>query len=181
MPRDGKLLVLANGSYGRRIAEIARRLGRLGGVAELPEDEAFTAETAMAALREHSAITDVALVHCETTSGLLNPVAAIAAAVRGSGRRLIVDAMSSFGAVPIDGAQAPFTALIGSANKGLEGVPGLGFVIAETAHLRRCEGNAVSLSLDLWDQWRGFRNDPAVALHASGAGRGGAVRRARSA
>ena len=64
--------------------------------------------------------------------------------------------MSSFRAVPIDGAAAPFTALVGSANKGLEGVPGLGFVIAEVAHLARCEGNSVSLSLDVWEQWRGF-------------------------
>ena len=156
VPRDGGLLVLANGSYGRRIAEMARRLGRLAGVLELPEDTAFTAEGVAAALHSDPSITDVALVHCETTSGLLNPLAPIAAVARDLGRRLIVDAMSSFGAVPIDGVRAPFTAVIGSANKGLEGVPGLGFVIAETAYLQRCEGRAVSVSLDLWEQWRGF-------------------------
>jgi len=70
-----------------------------------------------------------------------------------------VDAMSSFGAIPIDGAKIPFTALIASANKALEGVPGLGFVIAETAYLRGCAGNASSLSLDLFDQWRGFESN----------------------
>ncbi len=103
-----------------------------------------------------SAITDVALIHCETTSGLLNPLPEIAASVRQAGRRLLVDAMSSFGAIPIDGAAIPFTALIGSSNKGLEGVPGLGFVIVETAYLGTCAQNASSLSLDLFDQWRGF-------------------------
>jgi 2-aminoethylphosphonate-pyruvate transaminase len=125
-------------------------------VIEVAEDRVIDAAAVATALAEDPALTDVALVHCETTSGLLNPLAPIAAAVRAAGRRLIVDAMSSFGAVPIDGAATPFTALIGSANKGLEGVPGLGFVIAEISHLARCEGNSVSLSLDLWEQWRSF-------------------------
>ena len=156
VPRDGRLLVLVNGSYGRRIATMARRLGRLGGVLEVAEDQVIDPAAVAAALEADPALTDVALVHCETTSGLLNPLGPIAAAVHGAGRRLIVDAMSSFGAVPIDGAATPFTALVGSANKGLEGVPGLGYVIAETAHLARCEGNSVSLSLDVWEQWRGF-------------------------
>ena len=156
VPRDGKLLVLVNGSYGRRIVDMARRLRRLGGVLEVGEDEVIDTAATAAALDADPSLTDVALVHCETTSGLLNPLGPIADAVRNAGRRLIVDAMSSFGAVPIDGAATPFTALVGSANKGLEGVPGLGFVIAQTAHLVRCEGNSVSLSLDLWEQWRGF-------------------------
>ena len=156
VPRDGKLLVLANGSYGHRIAAMARRLGRLGGVLEVAEDAVIDADAVTTALAGDPAITDVALVHCETTSGLLNPLAPIASAVRAAGCRLIVDAMSSFGAVPIDGAMTPFTALVGSANKGLEGVPGLGFVIADKDHLARCEGNSLSLSLDLWEQWRGF-------------------------
>ena len=156
VPREGKLLVLVNGSYGRRIADMARRLGRLGGVLEVGEDQVIEAASVAAALDADPALTDVALVHCETTSGLLNPLGPIAETVRNAGRRLLVDAMSSFGAVPIDGAATPFTALVGSANKGVEGVPGLGFVIAEKAHLARCEGNSISLSLDLWEQWRGF-------------------------
>ncbi len=156
VPRDGRLLVLVNGAYGRRIAEMARRLGRACATLEMPENQAIPPEAVARALAADPAITDVALVHCETTSGLLNPLEAIAACVRQAGRRLLVDAMSSFGAVPIDGARVHCTALIGSSNKGLEGVPGLGFVIAETAHLRGCEGNAVSLSLDLYAQWRGF-------------------------
>ena len=156
VPRDGRLLVLVNGSYGRRIAAMARRLGRLGSVLEVAENKVIDPAAVAAALAGDPALTDVALVHCETTSGLLNPLGPIAAVVQAAGRRLIVDAMSSFGAVPIDGTATPFTALVGSANKGLEGVPGLGYVIAETAHLATCEGNSVSISLDLWDQWRGF-------------------------
>jgi 2-aminoethylphosphonate-pyruvate transaminase len=156
VPRDGRLLVLVNGAYGHRIAAMARRLGRFGAVLEVAENQPIDPDAVAATLAADPSLTDVALVHCETTSGLLNPLAPIAAAVRAAGRRLIVDAMSSFGAVPIDGAATPFSALVGSANKGLEGVPGLGFVIAEIAHLAGCEGNSVSLSLDLWEQWRGF-------------------------
>lgn len=154
VPRDGRLLVLINGAYGHRIAEMARRLGRDCVLLEEPEDQAIAPDAVAARLAADPAITDVALVHCETTSGLLNPLADIAAVVQQAGRRLLVDAMSSFGAVPI--APVPCTALIGSSNKGLEGVPGLGFVIADIAHLLTCEGNAVSLSLDLFAQWRGF-------------------------
>jgi len=156
VPRDGRLLVLVNGAYGRRIAEMTHRLGRGVAILEVPENQVIPPDAVARALAADPAVTDVALVHCETTTGLLNPLAEIAACVRDAGRRLLVDAMSSFGAVPIDGAQVPCTALIGSANKGLEGVPGLGFVIADIAHLGTCEGNAVSLSLDLFAQWRGF-------------------------
>ena len=156
VPRDGRLLVLVNGAYGRRVVEIARRLGRACVSLEAPEDQPIVPSRVAEALAADAAITDVVLVHCETTSGLLNPLPEIAAVVQQAGRRLLVDAMSSFGAMPIDGARIPFTALIGSANKGLEGVPGLGFVIAETAHLQTCADNASSLSLDLFDQWRGF-------------------------
>ena len=156
VPRDGRLLVLVNGAYGQRIVAMARRLGRECVVLQAPEDQAIAADEVAAALAADPAVTDVALVHCETTSGLLNPLEEIAAVVQAARRRLLVDAMSSFGAIPIDGARVRFAALIGSANKGLEGVPGLAYVIAETGHLAGCAGNASSLSLDLHDQWRGF-------------------------
>ena len=159
VPRDGKLLVLVNGAYGRRIAEMARRVGRLGRVLEVAEDQPVPPDAVRAALADDAAITDVALVHCETTSGILNPLAPIAEIVQAGGRRLILDAMSSFGAVPIDLRATPCAAVVGSANKGLEGVPGLGFVVAELAHLGTCADNAVSLSLDLHAQWRGFETN----------------------
>ncbi len=159
VPRDGTLLVLVNGAYGRRIADMAARIGRLGGVLEVAENRPIEAEQVRLALAQDPGITDVALVHCETTSGLLNPLAPVADVVRQAGRRLILDAMSAFGAVPIDLRVTPCTAVIGSANKGLEGVPGLGFVIAEQAHLAGCAQHAVSLSLDLHAQWRGFETN----------------------
>lgn len=156
LPRDGRLLVLVNGSYGRRIVTIAARLGRSVATLQTAEDEAIDAGAVAARLAADPAITDVALVHCETTSGLLNPLDAIAAVVEAAGRRLMVDAMSSFGVVPIDGRVTRFASLMASSNKGLEGVPGLGFVLAERALLEQSAGVSSSLSLDLHDQWRGF-------------------------
>ncbi len=156
VPREGRLLVLVNGAYGRRAVDIARRLGRSVVALEKPEDEAFGAEAVAEALRADPAVTDVLLVHLETTSGLVNPLAPIAAAVHAAGRRLLLDAMSSFGAIPIDLAETPCAALMASANKCLEGVPGLAFVIAETGHLAAMAGNSASTSLDLQAQHAGF-------------------------
>ena len=102
------------------------------------------------------AITHVAAVHCETTSGILNPIREIAAVVAAAGRSLLIDAMSAFGALPIDAASVPFDALAASSNKCLEGVPGMGFVLIRRSLLEKAAGNAPSLSLDLHDQWKGF-------------------------
>ncbi len=156
VPREGRLLVLVNGAYGRRMVTIASRLGRSVDTIEAGEDEAIDPGAVAARLAADPAITDVGLVHCETTSGLLNPLGAIAGVVEAAGRRLMVDAMSSFGAVPIDGRAVRFASLMASSNKGLEGVPGLGFVLAERALLAGSAGTSSSLSLDLHDQWRGF-------------------------
>jgi 2-aminoethylphosphonate-pyruvate transaminase len=156
VPPAGHLLVLVNGAYGRRALDIARRAGRACTALEVGEDQPVLATDVHSALAANPAVTDVFLVHCETTTGLLNPLADIAACVAAQGKRLLVDAMSAFGAVPIDGAATPFTALMGSANKGLEGVPGLAFVIVGKQHLSRCGGHCGSVSLDLYEQWRGF-------------------------
>ncbi len=156
VPRDGRLLVLVNGAYGHRMVAMARRLGRQLVVIEAAEDQPIAPDAVAAALAADPAITDVALVHCETTSGLLNPLADVAAIVQAAGRRFIVDAMSSFGAIPIDGGSFRFSALVGSANKGLEGVPGLAYAIAEKGHLAASADNASSISLDLHDQWRAY-------------------------
>ena len=156
VPRAGKLLVLVNGAYGRRAADMAACMGRNVATLECPEDQAVAPGEVERALRADPAITDVLLVHLETTSGLLNPLQDIAAVVRASGRRLLLDAMSSLGAVPIDLRITPCSAVMASANKCLEGVPGLAYVIAETAHLAAMAGNSGSVSLDLHAQWRGF-------------------------
>lgn len=158
-PPDGRTLLLVNGAYGRRMAEMLRRLGRDHLVREWPENEAVDPDALDRMLADDAGITDVALVHCETTSGLLNPLDRVASVVRRHDRRLLLDAMSSFGVLPIDAAALGLTAVMASSNKGLEGVPGIGFVIAESIHLSRCAGHATSLSLDLHDQAEGFRRN----------------------
>jgi 2-aminoethylphosphonate-pyruvate transaminase len=159
VPHDGKLLVLANGAYGERIARIAKVAGNECIVLRSPEDEPVSPAQTEAALVADPAITHVAVVHCETTTGLLNPIEDIGAIVQRHGRAYIVDAMSSFGAVPIDAAATGIDFLISSANKCIEGVPGFSFVIAKRDALLACEGNARSVSLDLHAQWRGLEND----------------------
>jgi len=154
-PSD-KLLVLINGAYGRRIAQIARRLGRPAEILEWAENAPVDAEAVARVLDADPTVTHVALVHCETTSGLLNPLAEVAAACARAGRPLILDAMSSFGALPIDLTTTQVMAVLASSNKCLEGVPGLGFALVERAALAAAKDVSPSLSLDLHDQWRGF-------------------------
>jgi len=151
---SGKLLVLINGAYGRRMARICDILARAYVTFETPEDVPPTAAEIADVLAADGAITHVAAVHCETTSGILNPIEDIAAVVADAGRALIVDAMSSFGALPLDAGTIPLTALAASANKCLEGAPGMAFAIIEKEALAAAAGNAPSLSLDLHDQWR---------------------------
>jgi 2-aminoethylphosphonate-pyruvate transaminase len=159
LPAAGKLLVLANGSYGERMVAIATRLGRPVEALRWPEDRPVEPERVEQALAADPAISHVALVHCETTSGILNPFEAVAAVVARHGRTLILDAMSSFGALPIDLSATPAAAVLASSNKGLEGVPGLGFALVERQAIAAAKGNSRSISLDLHDQWRSFEGN----------------------
>lgn len=154
IPEGGKLLAINNGAYGSRIAQIAARLRISCVEMTLPETTAASADEVEACLGADVAITHVALVHCETTTGLLNPATEIGRVVKDHGRIFILDAMSSFGGIPmsIDNLGADY--LISSANKCIQGVPGFGFVIARRSALEACAGQARSLSLDLYDQWR---------------------------
>ena len=154
VPRDGRLLVLVNGAYGRRMVRICEYLGRASVAFETAEDTPPSGIEVAEVLRADPAVTHVAMVHCETTSGILNPVADIAAAVAESDRRLIVDAISSFGALDLDAAALPCDAVIASANKCLEGAPGFGFAVIARDALKAAVGNSASLSLDLHDQWQ---------------------------
>ncbi|MDH3234439.1 MAG: 2-aminoethylphosphonate--pyruvate transaminase [Alphaproteobacteria bacterium] len=156
IPRDGKALVLVNGAYGNRVAKILTVLGRTHEVYETAEDTPPDPEEVARRLGADPAIGHVVLVHCETTSGILNPVKAIADVVAAAGRALILDAMSAFGALPLDLSQTPIDAVLASSNKCLEGVPGIGFALIRTDALDAAAGNAPSLSLDLHDQWRGL-------------------------
>lgn len=151
-----KLLVLVNGAYGRRMMEIARRLGRPAEAMTWLEDAPVDAAALAERLAADPAITHVAVVQVETTTGLINPVEAVAQATARGGRRLIVDAMAGFGAVPLDLASTPVEAVLASSNKCLEGPPGIGFALVEAGALAASAGAAPSLALDLHDQWRGF-------------------------
>lgn len=154
VPKDGKVLVPDNGSYCKRIVRIMSYLGREAVV--LPHGEQAPADPARidAVLTADATITHVAQVHCETGTGILNPLPQIAAIVEKHGRGLIIDAMSSFGAMPIDARTLRFDALIAASGKCLEGVPGMGFVIARREALERSGGNTHSLAMDLLDQWQ---------------------------
>src|SRR5580698_5979561 len=142
IPRNGKLLVLVNGAYGRRIAQTARVHGISLDVLEIAENRKFTPELVAKHLASVNGITHVAVVHCETTSGILNQVEEIGHVVHASGATYIVDAMSSFGAVPIDMAGSHIDFLISSANKCIEGVPGFGFILANRRTLDAAKGHA---------------------------------------
>ncbi|MFQ5959274.1 MAG: 2-aminoethylphosphonate--pyruvate transaminase, partial [Alphaproteobacteria bacterium] len=159
LPPDGKMLVLVNGAYGRRIARICEVMGRAYTTLETPEDVPNDVAALDAALGADAAITHVAAIHCETTSGILNPIEEIAEIVAGHGRRLIIDAMSAFGALPLDATAVPFDAVVASSNKCLEGVPGVGFAVIREEALKAAKGNAHSLSLDLHDQWRAMEGN----------------------
>ena len=154
LPARGKLLVLSNGAYGRRIAQIAARLGinhRVLEVAEICPPDLSQIERTFQTDRK---ISHVAMVHCETTTGMLNPVAAVGRLVKQYGKMFLLDAMSSFGGIPLSCEEIGASFLISSANKCIQGTPGFGFVIADRQPLTASEGSARSLSLDLFDQWR---------------------------
>jgi 2-aminoethylphosphonate-pyruvate transaminase len=150
------LLVLANGAYGSRLAQIARVLKISVEVLEWAPNQAVDVAAVEKRLAERQEISMVAVVHCETTAGIVNPIEEIGAAVKEMGRRYFVDAMSSFGALPVNLADCGIDFLVSSANKCIEGVPGFTFILCKKASLESCEGQARSLSLDLFAQWKGF-------------------------
>ncbi len=159
VPRDGRLLVLVNGAYGERMMKIAKYLGRPAIALSCAEDRAPDLGSLEALLAEDPAITHVAAVHCETTSGILNPIERIAEIVAKHGRGLVIDAMSAFGALPLDVRTVPCDAIVASSNKCFEGAPGMAYAILRQSVLESCEGNSHSLSLDLYDQWRAMEGN----------------------
>jgi 2-aminoethylphosphonate-pyruvate transaminase len=158
VPADGKLLILINGAYGERMAKICRLAGHRFDTISWAEDQPVDVARLEQALSNRE-ITHVAVVHCETTSGILNPIEDIAKVTARHGRSLLIDSMSGFGALPIDGRELSFDALVASSNKCLEGVPGIGFVVARKSTLEARAGSARSLSLDLYDQWQAMEKN----------------------
>ncbi len=153
VPRDGKVLVLANGAYGLRAAQTMQYLGRACTLVDKGDYLPPRGDEVAAALDADPAITHVIAIHCETSSGILNPVAEISRAVYARGRKLLIDSMSAFGAVPLDVNEIRYDVMVSSANKCIEGVPGFGFVIARKSELEAARGRSHSLSLDVHAQW----------------------------
>ncbi|WP_036746754.1 2-aminoethylphosphonate--pyruvate transaminase [Paenibacillus sp. UNC451MF] len=153
IPSNGKLAVLVNGAYGARIAQMAGVLNIDMVVLDFGETERADAARLEALLQQDAEITHVAVVHGETTTGMLNPIREIGAIAKQYGKTYIVDAMSTFGGIELDVAELQIDFLISSSNKCIQGVPGFGFVIAKREELALCRGRARSLALDLFDQW----------------------------
>lgn len=154
IPQDGKLLVAINGAYGRRMVDIARTLKIATATIISPESRPIDPAEIEETLARDPAITHLGAIHCETTTGILNPVEQIGCLARAHRRIFLVDAMSSFGGIPMDIRGWRIDFLISSANKCIQGVPGFSFVLARGNLLLEAEGRARSVSLDLLSQWK---------------------------
>jgi len=159
VPSSGKVLILINGAYGARMQAICEYHGLPSDVLQWPEDKPVDPKQVAGRLAEDSGITHVAVVHCETTTGILNPIQAVGKVVADAGRALLIDSMSAFGALPVSAKEIKFDALVASSNKCLEGVPGMGFCLASESALAATQGNSDSLCLDLYQQWRGLESN----------------------
>ncbi len=156
---NAKLLVLVNGAYGRRMADIAEFLQiptLIIDAGDLATPDLFQMKKT---LIENPEITHVAAVHCETTTGIINPIEEISRIVKSFNKVFIVDAMSSFGGIPLNISDLNIDFLISSANKCIQGVPGFGFIIAKISQIIQCKNRARSLSLNLYDQWKVMENE----------------------
>ena len=173
VPRDRRLLIVNNGFYGERLKQIAGGIGVPFGALDLPWTEPVSAQQLEGALAADPAISHVVVCHVDTGTGLLNPIEPLAEVTRRRRVALIVDAIASFGGLPIDAPALDLEAIVASPNKWLEGVPGIGLVVAKRAALEAAAGRAHSFCLDLHRQWRGLESDgrwrftpPAQALAA---------------
>jgi 2-aminoethylphosphonate-pyruvate transaminase len=154
-PND-RLLVLVNGAYGHRLVSIAKIHGVQTEVLEFEENQPVSLERVTAFLENHPHITHVACIHCETTTGIINPLVELGTLLAQQGILFLVDAMSSFGGIPLNMKEACIDFLISSSNKCIEGVPGFAFVICNRTILQQCAGNARTIVLDLEAQWQGL-------------------------
>jgi 2-aminoethylphosphonate-pyruvate transaminase len=154
--KNDALLILVNGAYGERMVKMVAIHQLNHHVLRFAEDEIVTPEATATFLKEHAGITHVACVHSETTTGLFNPIEAIGAVCKQHNAVFIVDAMSSFGGVEMDMKEMQIDFLVSSSNKCIEGVPGFAFVLCKKTELEKAKGQARSLTLDLYDQWKGL-------------------------
>ncbi|WP_378956506.1 2-aminoethylphosphonate--pyruvate transaminase [Pelosinus sp. sgz500959] len=157
--KKDKCLIITNGAYGERMVTMAQYSGINYVAYHVPYDMIHDIGDIKMILASDEAITHIAMVHCETTTGILNPIEDIAQISKEYGKTLIVDAMSSFGGIEINVQDLSIDYLISSANKCIQGVPGFCFVVAKLEKLLNCQGNSRSLSLDLYDQWKHMDKD----------------------
>lgn len=156
VPANGHILVLINGAYGERMTKMLEYANIKYDTLRYAENESPRAEDVEKFLTDNPSVTHVVTVHCETTTGIFNPIKAIGEVVKRFNKTYIVDAMSSFGAVPVDIKACNIDFLVSSSNKCIEGVPGFSFTIASKRALDECKGRARSLSFDLYAQWEGL-------------------------
>ena len=159
LAKDGHLLVLMNGAYGERICKMAEVHSIKYDALRYAENEAPSVEELEEYLASNPTVTHVVAVHCETTTGIFNPIKAYGQVIAKHGKRYMVDAMSSFGAVPVDLIESNIDFLVSSSNKCIEGVPGFSFALVRKDALLECNGRARSLSLDLYAQWKGLETN----------------------
>ena len=164
--KNNKLLICSNGAYGDRMGNIAEYYHLDYDMLAFEETEQVSVEYVDDYLSNNSDITHVAFVHCETTTGILNPIKELSHVVKMHGKKLIVDCMSSFGGIPLDVHELGIDFLISSSNKCIQGVPGFGFIIARRSELMHCKGVARSLSLDIYDQWETMEKSPTHVVRA---------------
>jgi 2-aminoethylphosphonate-pyruvate transaminase len=156
---EEKCLIITNGAYGDRMVTMAKYIGIHHVVYRIPCNMIPDVDTIRGILKKDKLITHMAMVHCETTTGILNPLKDMAVLAKEYGKILIIDGMSSFGGIEMDVQELGIDYLISSANKCIQGVPGFSFVLAKLDKLVHCQGNSRSLSLDLYDQWQHMDKD----------------------
>ncbi len=158
--RNPKTLVVMNGAYGKRAAKILDFVGNRAYVTINKGDSAApNAREVREALEANPTVEFVFVVHCETTSGIINPIEEIVAVCKEADKVVMVDAMSSFGALPIDMDGSGIDVMVSSSNKCIEGVPGFAYVIVRRDLLEASAGNSHSVVLDLYDQWQAMENN----------------------
>ncbi|MRF36040.1 2-aminoethylphosphonate--pyruvate transaminase [Staphylococcus sp. KY49P] len=159
LSNDDHILIISNGAYGERMIKMAQVMNKRVTSVYSPYNAIPNINELKQIIDDDTTITHLAFVHCETTTGILNPIKEICEMATQKNLQVIVDAMSSFGGVPINVEELNIDYLISSANKCIQGVPGFGFVIAKRTSLELCKGNATSISLDLYDQWKNMNID----------------------
>lgn len=159
MREEDKILIIANGDYGNRMVDIVKHGGINFNIYMVPYSQVPDEKMVAQYLKIDTAITHVAMVHGETTSGILNNIESVGKIVKEAGKTFIVDAMSSFAGVDIQVGEIGIDFIISSANKCIQGVPGFSFIICKRDKLKECDGRAKSLSLDLYDQWKTMEED----------------------